>query len=105
MKRLKKGDRFKYADLSNDIYAQSFKGKIFTAKRVTRDGHVYSEENPFPFAWFFLKNIEKVEENELLEACKMRIDEWHKDSRNFKRAEPASLKAMRIAIAKAENKM
>lgn len=60
MKKFKKGDKFKYTDLSNVVFAQCFNGKTFTAKRVTRDGRVYSEENPFPFAWFFLNKIEKV---------------------------------------------
>ncbi len=38
----------------------------------------------------------------LLEACKARVDEWHANSHNFKRAEPPSLKLARIAIVKTE---
>lgn len=42
--------------------------------------------------------------DELLEACKARIDEWHNDNHNFERTEPRSLKLARAAIAKAEGK-
>ena len=40
--------------------------------------------------------------DELVEACKSRIDEWHSTFRNMERREPKSLKLARAAIAKAE---
>ena len=39
---------------------------------------------------------------ELLKACKAQVAEWHSNRRNFKRAEPKSLKLARAAIAKVE---
>ena len=38
----------------------------------------------------------------LLEACKVRVDEWHSTFGNMERREPKSLKLARVAIAEAE---
>ncbi len=41
---------------------------------------------------------------ELLEACKVVVNEWHSKNSNFTREEPAHLEICRKAIAKAEEK-
>ena len=48
------------------------------------------------------ENINPEAVKGLLEACKQRVNEWHHNNGNFKRAEPESLKLAREAIAKAE---
>lgn len=49
---------------------------------------------------YLLKAINVHEE--MLEALKATLEEWHSDDRNFERREPKSLVLVRQAIAKAE---
>ena len=44
----------------------------------------------------------RSERDELLEACKQHLEEWHGNMRNFERREPSSIKQARAALARCE---
>ncbi len=75
---------------------------VSVAERDDGDQPIVAHPRGYPDAALICKAVNA--HNELLEACEQRLSEWHANSRNMMRAEPASVSLARAAIAKAGDK-